>query len=1215
MLARRLALGMLLSCGALAAHAQCVSIDAVDVANLQNFDTLAATGTGTVTPAGWSFAEAGTAANATYTAGTGSANTGDTYSFGAAGSSDRAFGGLLSGSLTPTIGACFVNNTGAAINALEIAYVGEEWRLGTADRADRIDFQYSTSATNLTTGTWTDVDGLDFSTPSTVGPAGARDGNNVSYRNAVIGNFSASIASGATFWIRWNDFNASGADDGLAVDDFQLIAHGSGGGGTPAVSISDTSAAEGNSGATPFMFSLSLTSPAGAGGVTVNYATADGTATAGSDYAAVTTGSATIPAGSTSVTISINVTGDTTSEANETFFVNITGATGANVGDAQGVGTILNDDFSLVPIHDIQGPGASSPFVGQVVSTGGIVTARRSNGFFLQAADAEADADPATSEGVFVFTSAAPSAAATVGNRVTVQGTVQEFVPSADPTQPPLTEIGNVTTVVQVSMSNPLPTPVALTTTFPAASGAFDQLERLEGMRVTAASLTVNAPTLGTVAEASATSTSNGVFHAVVTGVPRAYREPGVQQPDPLPAGSGASVPRWNTNPEVIAVGSAGLGGTRIDVASGCLVTGVTGPLDYTFRRYTVYPETAPTVACNGADQPKPATAPAADDVSVASFNMERFFDDVADPNVDDVVLQPAAYQKRLGKASLAIRNFLNTPDIVGAIEIENLSALQAIAARVNSDAVAAGQPNPQYVAYLEEGNDVGGIDVGFLVKTADVAAGLARVEVVSVTQIGKATTWVQPDGSSALLNDRPPLVLQARVHFADGRNYPLTAIVVHQRSLNSAEEDSPAGARVRAKRQKQAEFLANLVQQRQTADPAERLLMMGDFNAFEFNDGYGDSMGTTTGLPSPDANTVVTGDGADLVNPDLYNLTLLNTPDVSYSYAFDGNVQSLDHILANTALMNAGDLAGLTITHARIDADFPETARNDGNTPTRLSDHDPALVLLKLKKTAAADLGVAASVSPSSVLPGATATFSAVVNNAGPDAAAFAAVAFVFDHNLAPTVTAPSGWTCAPASTTPSTTTVTCTIASFASGASQTFTLAVTPDAALAGGTVTMAAAVTSQTADANSGNDNASAVLTVQQPPRADLALSIAGPATLPSSAFTAQYVYTLANNGQIAAAQPTLTITGNTVVTTSTVTAPAGWTCIKQSTGARSVQFVCNAASLAVAAHADFTLKTNVKPAPAGGVVSVQGSASSVTADANPANNQATFSTTIN
>ncbi|MEE7560454.1 nuclease, partial [Xanthomonas sp. Kuri4-2] len=397
-------------------------------------------------------------------------------------------------------------------------------------------------------------------------------------------------------------------------------------------------------------------------------------------------------------------------------------------------------------------------------------------------------------------------------------------------------------------------------------------------------------------------------------------------------------------------MGSAGLGGERLDVAAGCVLGAVTGPLDYSYRRYTLYPETAPEVRCDGAEQPRPAIAPAADDVSVATYNLQRFFDDQNDPALGEPVLTAAAYQGRLNKASLAVREYLHLPDLLGAVEVENLAVLQTLAARINADSVAAGQPDPQYAAYLVEGNDVGGIDVGFLVKQAEVGAGVARVQVLAVAQQGKDVAWTEPSGATSLLNDRPPLVLQAVVHFADGRQWPLTAIVVHQRSLNGAETDDAAGLRVRAKRQAQAEYLARLLQARQQADPDEHVLVMGDFNAFEFNDGYVDAMGTVTGRPAPDAQTVVAGDGNDLVEPDYTDLTWLDTPDQSYSYAYDGNVQSLDHLLASAALMRSPQLASLALTHARVNADFPEVARNDAGTPTRLSDHDPALVLLRLR-------------------------------------------------------------------------------------------------------------------------------------------------------------------------------------------------------------------------------------------------------------------------
>src|SRR6266540_243220 len=155
-----------------------VSLSSLGTAYVQDFDTLAGSGTSSVVPPGWEFLEVGTNANTLYSAGTGSSNAGDTYSFGSSGSAERAFGGLQSGSLNPLIGVAFTNDTGSLVTVLDIAYVGEQWRLGTSGRGpDRLDFQYSLDATSLNTGTWTDADALDFSSPITTGTVGQLDGN------------------------------------------------------------------------------------------------------------------------------------------------------------------------------------------------------------------------------------------------------------------------------------------------------------------------------------------------------------------------------------------------------------------------------------------------------------------------------------------------------------------------------------------------------------------------------------------------------------------------------------------------------------------------------------------------------------------------------------------------------------------------------------------------------------------------------------------------------------------------------------------------------------------------------------------------------------------------------------------------------------------------------------------------------------------------------
>ena len=117
-------------------HAQPVSLT-LNTTYSQDFNTLANTGPGTFLPAGWLFSESGTGANTTYTAGDGSGNGGDTYSFGTGTATERAFGGLLSGSVNPTIGAAFTNNTGTTVTSLTVSYTGEQWRLGATGRVDR----------------------------------------------------------------------------------------------------------------------------------------------------------------------------------------------------------------------------------------------------------------------------------------------------------------------------------------------------------------------------------------------------------------------------------------------------------------------------------------------------------------------------------------------------------------------------------------------------------------------------------------------------------------------------------------------------------------------------------------------------------------------------------------------------------------------------------------------------------------------------------------------------------------------------------------------------------------------------------------------------------------------------------------------------------------------------------------------------------------------
>ena len=586
-----------------------------------------------------------------------------------------------------------------------------------------------------------------------------------------------------------------------------------------------------------------------------------------------------------------------------------------------------------ITISELQGSGAASPYAGQTVRTRGVVTARKFNGLFVQAEPGTEDGDPATSDGVFVFTSSTPSATLVPGDVVSVVGTVTEFIPSADPSSPPLTEITSPV-FVEVGTSA-LPAPIEITSAQLDPAGGSQQLESLEGMLVHLASITAVAPVSGTVSEANGTASNNGVFYAVLTGTPRPVREAGIEAMDPVPVcanGSGCAIPVFDQNPERLRVDAdAILGVPAPVVATGAVMTDVTAVVDYGFRTWTLDPVAA--LAPVGGLTATPARARAAGEFTVASFNLQRFFDTTDAAGVGDVVLTPAAYALRLGKTSAAIRDYLHAPDVVGVQEAENLTVLQDLAARIDADALAAGQPAPGYQAFLVEGNDVGGIDVGFLAAS--------RVTVQSVVQHGLTDTFVDPaDGSIDLLNDRPSLSLRATVAAAPG-TLPAEVVVVvnHLRSLNDV--DTP---RVQAKRLAQAEFVVRLLGDLRAQYPGVPVVSVGDYNAFEVNDGYVDVLGIVRGAPAP--ATEVVAFGGDLLTPDfLLAPAVANTPaDQTYSYSFDGNAQSLDHVLVSVEaaqVLTAFD-------HARVNADFPEVLRGDATRVERTSDHDPAIAYFR---------------------------------------------------------------------------------------------------------------------------------------------------------------------------------------------------------------------------------------------------------------------------
>ncbi|HVF60373.1 MAG TPA: lamin tail domain-containing protein [Thermoanaerobaculia bacterium] len=537
-------------------------------------------------------------------------------------------------------------------------------------------------------------------------------------------------------------------------------------------------------------------------------------------------------------------------------------------------------------IWEIQGNGLASPYVGQTILTkNNVVTAVVFNGFFIQ--DPTPDADPVTSNGIFVFTSSAPTVE--TGDLVDVTAKVSEFFN--------MTELDGTVTVTELSHGNPLPAPVLFSPTVPSPNQPqpATEMERFEGMLVRVENGTVSGPT-NQFNEAS-----------VVASAQRPFREQGILYPGE------PGLPVWDGNPEIFEIDTDFLGDEQL--AAGAIVVEAEGPLAFAFSDYQIWPTELTVV---GTITPAPVRAREAGELTVGSQNLFRLFDTVNDPNCGDVVSTPAAFANRLNKFSLQIRDVLGSPDVLAVSEVENLGTLQALAAKLNAD-----DPSLNYTAYLEEGDDIGCIDVGFLVRDT--------VDVDSVTQFGKGDTFVF-NSTVFLLNDRPPLVLEGS-YTANGAAFPLTVIAVHQRSLGGIE-DPTDGPRVREKRHQQALRLSQFIQTLQTATPGLRLIAIGDFNAFEFTDGYVDVMGQVTGNPDPDGAMIP---ATDEVNPDLTNQTFSETPDQRYSFVFDGSAQALDHGATSQGL----DVFMRGAEHSRGNADAPFSFDADPSTPLRSADHD----------------------------------------------------------------------------------------------------------------------------------------------------------------------------------------------------------------------------------------------------------------------------------
>jgi len=570
---------------------------------------------------------------------------------------------------------------------------------------------------------------------------------------------------------------------------------------------------------------------------------------------------------------------------------------------------IAGADIPMLEIHEIQGSSRSSAFTGQtVLARDNVVTAVGAAGFFIQTPEDRSDADPDTSDGLFVYMGRAPTVS--VGDVVDVQAKVTEFFGFTELSGSPLVTVKGTASLpraIRLDTSRPSPDP--------ALPSCAIEYECYEGMRIDMVG--------GTVTGSNQRFGGDPIAEVhVMAGPDRAMREAGVAFPGLM----SPPIPTWDGNPEVFELDPDALGLPNRIIPAGSSFDAV-GVLGFEFGDYELWPT---ELTVRPAALPRAVRAREPGEFTIATLNLHRLFDDANDPPGldamgrvrDDDAVSAAEYRIHRSKLARYIVEVLGAPDILGVQEAEKIEVLQALAGDI-----ALLDPAPRYAPYLIEGNDSGTIDVGFLVRES--------VRVDGIDQRG-VEELLSVDGS--LLHDRPPLLLHAG-YAANGASFPVVVMVLHLRSLLGIE-DAPTAARVRRKRLEQAQSVATMVQEIQRTEPGARLVVLGDLNAFEFTDGYVDVVGQIRGVFDP-AQSLLSG--PDLVDPDLTDETERLSRCERYSFVFDGSAQALDHALTSMTL--APWVRGAA--YGRGNADAAVALMEDELTPLRASDHDGLVLFL----------------------------------------------------------------------------------------------------------------------------------------------------------------------------------------------------------------------------------------------------------------------------
>lgn len=784
---------------------------------------------------------------------------------------------------------------------------------------------------------------------------------NTSYTFTVLVNGDTTPETNETFFVNVTNVTGANVTDGqgqgtIVNDD-----------AAPNLTINDVTLNEGNAGTTTFTFTVSLSAPAPAGGVTFDIATADSSATQPSDYTQKSLTGQTISAGNSTYTFDVLVNGDTSPENNEIFFVNVTNVTNAIAVDSQGQGTILNDD--ITKIHDVQGSGAATPIPGSTVTVEGVVVAdfqgaNQLKGFFLQEEDADADANPATSEGIFIFCNACPNGVAE-GQRVKATGVVSEFNNMTEITASAAGSV--VVTDAGNHLAEVTPTPISL----PIAGDVDVFYEAREGMKVTFVdTLTVseyfelgrfgqiilyqggrprqfteaNSPSVA----GNAAQADNLARRRVILDDDNNAQEfylTSSTPPGPPDGSQFVYYPRANGG---LSIGTQGTDFFR----GGDIVNGLTGVLHWSFPgfgadtwriRPTAANPTTFTVA-----NPRPATPSSVGGlIKVVGMNLLNYFTTIdTTASTSSGPCGPGGTQDCRGADSVAELNrqrerasvvicSLNA-DIYGFAELENTTPSDTITDLLGAVNARCGGAHPY--AFVNTGGTLG--------------TDAIRVQLIYRTGI------VSPVGSPLVdldpVHNRPPTAQTFDVvdpaNPAFGQRF--TVIVNHFKSKGcpgtGGDADTGDGQGCfNATRTAQANRLLAWING--TVLPAAGdpdVLLLGDFNAYA----------------KEDPVTALLGAGFT----DLENLFHGAN---AYSYLFDGQLGHLDYGFASASLL--GQVTGADAWHINADEvdlfDYNDEVKDVGEatfdekpdgsalvpprvvfqpgTPYRASDHDPVLV------------------------------------------------------------------------------------------------------------------------------------------------------------------------------------------------------------------------------------------------------------------------------